>query len=836
MNLFERAIIEAYKQDSNKLILEKLIIAYDEIKILIKELNDHNKREVNEKNEFDDKHYSNFILNSNIIDKLRRLVKREHFCVKMVIAKIYDKLLEEEFLFISDDIDILIQFINDILILIEDLKSTNIISSLQIKCLKLLDFLKNNESINSDQKIVIIDLIKNLPIKLSSEECLNFDESYILSFLKSDNLSMKQEGISLLMEIFSKFNSLEEQFQILSKNIPKILKQVLHKPDLKYKDLYFQIGHFLCSMIYNFSFNIDSNLEKFDWNSNNIYFMKDELLIKSHFKEKFNFLNNLKYELTNQKDVLLNSNFVLNLCLQVTRTISVFENVFDIQYVCFVILKRLYFTFPQERHLFNDDIIVILINICQFNGEIELKNSEDCKYFIKYLLKNDNSDLNKKLIFKLEDKSILISEKFNNCQNCKYENLKLTDFNLRIGFPMLLNIEAGKEEFKYIEIKDNFSLVYIGFANQANDINFKILKYIEANEKSYFKEIFKINKYDGTENPLKVIILISEPCFLKVIWDNTYSWITNKKLRIRISVLKPQEYINIEEFKAFLLDTEEIIIKESSEIELKNIDKNNKERSEFVIKYKDKKKKYDLISLKNYYENKICSNVLKLYIHLLVIDNNKFVFINNTKNKVFKTDSFFEKEKIFDLIGNIISFETNSKNINEIEIDIIIYHCKKIEDIIFDFHNFNNSIKFKIINLELSESFSKYKLFKNMEMNNNSNFLFISFLEDNNPNFALYYDDILYDSLNGGLDFNSNSTNLNIKFENTFKFIQKIQVLFGESNIFILSLPHYTNYNKAEYFIKELNEKIKFNNKYQISLINEEEFIEAIGLIPNFNN
>jgi hypothetical protein len=61
---------------------------------------------------------------------------------------------------------------------------------------------------------------------------------------------------------------------------------------------------------------------------------------------------------------------------------------------------------------------------------------------------------------------------------------------LRIGFPLILDIDAGNEESIYIEVNDHNSIVYIGFATTFNDITFHVLKYIEeSNEEGNFIKI-----------------------------------------------------------------------------------------------------------------------------------------------------------------------------------------------------------------------------------------------------------------------------------------------------------------------------------------------------------
>ena len=108
--------------------------------------------------------------------------------------------------------------------------------------------------------------------------------------------------------------------------------------------------------------------------------------------------------------------------------------------------------------------------------------------------------------------------------------MRLSDFNLRIGYPSSIEIEAGIENSIYVEVNNPNSLVYIGFATMQNDITFHLLKYIANDEdsekqasenketdataaeaydenmtdKGHFKSILKLERVDSSINPIKV--------------------------------------------------------------------------------------------------------------------------------------------------------------------------------------------------------------------------------------------------------------------------------------------------------------------------------------------
>ena len=109
-SVFERAIIEAFKQMKVSDVYEKLSIAYSELPLYITEIKKENTQEKNKR----------FILNLNIIDKIGRIMERNYVNINILISKIYDILLEQENLnILSDNSNILIILSNQIMTILE---------------------------------------------------------------------------------------------------------------------------------------------------------------------------------------------------------------------------------------------------------------------------------------------------------------------------------------------------------------------------------------------------------------------------------------------------------------------------------------------------------------------------------------------------------------------------------------------------------------------------------------------------------------------------------------------------------------------------------------------
>ena len=163
----------------------------------------------------------------------------------------------------------------------------------------------------------------------------------------------------------------------------------------------------------------------------------------------------------------------------------------------------------------------------------------------------------------------------------------ISDFNLNIGCPINIEVNAGYEEERIIEIKSNYCLLYIGFNVPEYDINFHIIKYcpninnsLKSNEKSeekkqyqdhqYFYEIFKLEKSTGA----KIILFVKNPSIYKIIFDNKYSWFNNKLIRYRCTIMN--EYNNLGMSR---LDSNENI-KEDKKENTENINNNDDNKKE----------------------------------------------------------------------------------------------------------------------------------------------------------------------------------------------------------------------------------------------------------------
>ena len=568
---FEKYIIESFKESNIINSYNLLLKAYDELPNYIEQVR-HSKKIA-------------FILNSNILVKIDRLSQRNYININILISKILYMILDaNNFKLLSDDSRTLIILCNISMNLLEMISSYELCESLIKRVITFLNFLKNNSTkyLNNEQLNIINNIQKNLGEKIYSKEYTSFGNNYqkdILSFFYKESSNEKEKGIINLFNYFFRLKKLNEQFDLLCEFGYLILNAIMNKANPSYIELYYKTADFIIYFVYNFYYTIKINKQNKDINFNaNNFYLSDNMDINNILENKdikldiytnlnnpdnLNFLKDKKFELDEQKSFLINYPNIFSISSILISYLMIYESSFNCQYASYIIIKRFYFIFPQYRDKIEDLIPIILLNLLSFKKD-QVKN-EDISYqlFIKYLIQNGEESLKEKLKVRLNSQNLEKNflDELLNSNNIKksdveFENIFLDDFNLKIGFPLNLEIYAGYSEEKVIEIKNENSILFIMFNSVGMDITFRLFKFCpfikEENNDNYFYEIFKVEKTEGN----KIILFVKNPGIYKIVFDNKYSWINSKIIRYRVSVLKEMNEIikdnNIDNIMDFL--------------------------------------------------------------------------------------------------------------------------------------------------------------------------------------------------------------------------------------------------------------------------------------------
>ena len=617
-SVFERGIIEAFKQNKVSDVYEKLGIAYSELPLYINEIKKQNAQE---------KNINHFILNSNIIDKLDRLLERNYININILISKIFDIFLDKENLnILSDNHVILINLSNQIVTILDIIKSCDNYYELTEKAINYMSYLIDNSEkfLSSEQTEIITNLQNQLNIKLKSNALTNFQNNLknILILCKGETAEEKEKGIEILNSYFSKLNSLNEQIELLCLCGEDIIKAIISKPNPILIDTYYKLCYFFISFLYNFFYKIklspfedenNSNMDDLNISKlNEQYYILDSMeenleipdnlyVTKFHGKEYHNMkiINDTLYELDSVKKILLKHTAIFSLAISLLNCLILFQESFKAQFACFLILKRLYFIFPKYINEIRDLIITNIISIISFDEKIINNYKDIFEPYILYLLQKGEENLKNKLKERLDKKKKELKKDIFNFENdnisidkhnVESDIIFISSFNLNIGCPINIEIAAGDEEEKLIEVKDPNSLLYIGFNLPSYDINFHLIKYcpnidftlmskektekkVQFEEQKYFFEVFKLDKSRGA----KIILFIKNPGIYKIIFDNKYSWFNAKLLRYRCNILKELNVLGLSSFNS---NDDLNLEKKESEENLNNSDINKEDIKE----------------------------------------------------------------------------------------------------------------------------------------------------------------------------------------------------------------------------------------------------------------
>ena len=555
---FEKIIIETFKQSNPIDCFINLNIALEEVNSYINEIKESKGTKT--------------LINKNLLDKFNRIFERNFFYVNILIGKIFNSFLDSSnYNILSSDFVLLISFLNLVLNILEFIQGTNISIDLEIKCFSFLNFLTSNQNfiLEEEQEESIKELISSFQIKKNSDSFQDFPyrKKIIIRFCNENNEENKLNGILQLIEYFSQTYSLNEQYDMLINHCSDIFKSIINKPNVDYSKVYFELGNFFLNLFFNYKYILKFDSSKKNYVSTFLYLsdlISNEEKLLSNIKvnnytndiNQLSFLNEVLFEETNQKEIMLKYENIFPISLLVLNTLIIYENEFDLQFICFLILRRIYFIFPQFRKETEDLLASSLINLCKFQSKEESKTIIECKQLLNYLLKEGNDTLKGKINHRLESngKNLNIElEKNEIIDNSliEYDVLNLYDFNLKTGYPLYTRIEAGSKFFKYIEVENKNSLVYIGYSIEYYNIDFHLLKYCaninqELNDDDNLNDNFvEIVKFERSgETPVKIILFVKEPGIYKIIFDNSFSWFTQKEVKYRINILKSISEIN----------------------------------------------------------------------------------------------------------------------------------------------------------------------------------------------------------------------------------------------------------------------------------------------------
>ena len=481
---------------------------------------------------------------------------------------------------ISEQESIMIHFCNDSLKIINNFRGSPFFQLLIRKAHLYLNYLFQKKK---NLRMVLTELMNgfSIPHTINFKEFKNnLNKGEILT--KCDSLSCKQkeEGIDLLANLISEGVTFAEQFELLTLSGPDIINTLLKSPSDEYAKAYGRFGNLLCSLLYNTKYRItldpellkpkdnqnlsndntviksnfstetenfkltgnltvgenygkkkDENADEEEENTykNVTYILEDKVVGIEDLIENFSFLEKKNFELTFQKELLELNEQIVEICLLYVDLIIQYNRIFPLQYISYLILRRIYFIFPKYIKNIGDKIIKALSNLSKFQGQFEWNTSLESRQFAYYLLLNDKN-LSKEI------KSVTAVAPY----DIRYQMFLMQKTNLSIGFNNWVTVFNGKMVERKIEVMEKNTMVYISVnmteEDYDKDINILVDKF--DYNKNFWNNILNQVDVEFSEGLRKIIIFAKEPGLYRIIFDNTDSWFANKNILFRIVYLK----------------------------------------------------------------------------------------------------------------------------------------------------------------------------------------------------------------------------------------------------------------------------------------------------------
>ena len=659
------------------------------------------------------------IINKSVIEKMNKIALNKRTNINYILGDIYIALLNKEALFDYEnednfDFDDLIMFIDNIIKFREEIKNNNNYILYDESLKQFLFFI--SEQFELEAKLMIT-------IKKILDEDTDIDHENLIT-----NKTFERFINSLSKELEGQI-SLYEQYEVFlqnKKNIINLIQECDPEEKSNYND-YLKLGKFLAYMLFNSSMNIylekNAQIEKEESDDD----AGDMLLFYNGNENRgeINIINGEKFCIEMDDKIREQRKRLGEIIIKYSQQFIDNIDVFQIQYIIFILLSRLY---ACKYKKYEDDINYILadsiINMCFFKTS-PMKLITD---FINKILESDkqeNLSLQKLLVVKINEvkneegflyqmpenlekkyknKKIKLEPKktkkkkpkkkkvddeeeseedddddLYDTQNLEKfeeiiadENLFLLHNDLKLGYFNQRVIKSGEKFIFFEELSQDYSVLDFCFTLSDLDIKFTITDMTEG-KKIYAKE--RIISIDDT--PLKIIMCFTQPRILKFEFDNSYSWVRSKTIKYKTNIFYPK-YPYLINHQILLGKYINSISKTKRDIERKK----NKGKKKIVSDDTDK-----LLILKFNGKNKVfnCINV-----------NNNIEAINNlNKNQNISIFSIFIKikdEKNLDDKSYFYYYSTEKKDIIENELnaenfDILLNKTLNIDNTILNIIN-----------------------------------------------------------------------------------------------------------------------------------------------------
>jgi hypothetical protein len=425
------------------------------------------------------------LIDSRVTKLLSKLTSKYSSQVFLPVSKLYLVIVKHAG---KCSANILIKVCNDILMLREELKGSDIAQELTSNVESLLKILSKTELDESQTEVLSTLLLKKNDIDI------DIKINDIILLLQENNIL----GIHYLFDLFSNFDSFSTQIEVFTKNLSPVINAIqnLNNIEIVNKLLDF-LEHFI------FRFNYSVQLGEFN-----------EIYTVTHISKL--------------------SPSILPIVLEIINTILVYD--VTIVQKLIPIFHRIWILFSHHTESFYDSIRLTLSAIGS-QGSAEYKSK--ASIFLYEVMSTISFPQKCKDSLESEENiKLLMQDPAFNPSSIVLESenpIKLESLQPVVGLPLNIYIPAGEEYYYCVEITEANSIIAWGFATEYYDVDFELMRIDLPSPQVVLKQ----QKVKCDKSPSTGSKLVSSPGLYKFVWTNKYSWFTSKHIRFRISVLTP---------------------------------------------------------------------------------------------------------------------------------------------------------------------------------------------------------------------------------------------------------------------------------------------------------
>ena len=780
-------------------------------------------------------------LNKNIIDKISRIMLHNKINILLILGKICINLMNKENLFPPSDkkldLNNIIFFINEICSLNSQLKETYLSNKLNKISLKFIEKIVNDFHFEQDQ---ISAMKKLLHANIERQKSIKI------------NLNSLEEMVISINDLLQSQDNYYMQYKIITNNYEYILGMI-NQIDLNEKNNlsnYIELGKIFAYLLYNKKYVI---FMKKQANENEVTGVIKLLFNGYEDNYLLNFVEGEKYYIDYDEDIEEMREKISELIIKYAEKYKSISNIFDFQYVLYVLIKRVYFHYKDKfKEKVESLLAEIMINLCFY----KVDSIEEVKIFINEILnskdpKNEhlqnllirkidflkmNPNFQYKYVSKNENNENEDNNYFITLDNISYETILLLENDLKLGYFLNKKISSGDTFCFYVELTEQYGILDFCVNIEEYNIKLTILNLTDG------KVIMKSNEINAITSPYKIVMFFTKPVICQFEFDNSYSWIRDKNIKYKVNIFYPKEPFYIGK-QILLLKYQEILYnkknfnKEDS-IRVKNEKiKDNSGKNMFLIKFNGQNRAFNCNEVMQNieYSNKMIEDnyisVNSIFIEKNNDDKNSYFYYNNNKQELIKLE--LTKDNFVNYIKNNILNNTNvtivlinlyiiSGDSNIIDNHYITYEeiLGFTPDIKIEQPNDYNNYKILFFMQYLHQAQLIYALFKNICNKKSYDIVFlINYTKFGGYQICLYRNGEIFINPNNFKDINKNET-----IENNIKLIVKeIKTYGNKRRINILITESIDDEEKefncekvCELFKKELNIENEDDSDYKI--------------------